>query len=58
MNGEIVITQRERTVTHTKLSERPKKGYALPLPPRKTEDAYTEDSENLKKPPKPPLKRK
>jgi hypothetical protein len=37
MNGEIVITQRERAIPHVKLSERPKKGYSLPLPPRKAE---------------------
>jgi hypothetical protein len=37
LNWEIVITQREKVIPYTKLSERPKKGYSLPLPPRKTE---------------------
>jgi len=38
MNGEIAITQRERKIPYVKLSERPKKGYTLPLPPQKMED--------------------
>lgn len=33
-DGEIVITQKEKTIPYTLLPERPKKGYTLPLPPR------------------------
>jgi hypothetical protein len=38
MNGDIVITQRNRIIPYTRVPERPKKGYTLPLPPRKSEE--------------------
>jgi hypothetical protein len=37
LDGEIVITQREKVIPYTRLTERPKKGCTLPLPPRTPE---------------------
>jgi hypothetical protein len=51
MNGEIVITQRERSIPYTKLAKRPEKGYSKPLPPKK-EVEVIEKIEQLQPPAK------